>query len=264
MELISIIFGVAGFLFGAYAFYKNRVTKELTVIYSSELIEGKKKPGVEMLYLGKPISDFLRYQITLFNSGRGDLQAGDFQDELTISFDNLQVVSNHLIYSDNEDEPRFNLKDHDISVEFVRIKPNNHVTFEVLVGGHTNHLAPPVVDAKLLNGKPIKLHQQVFRESEGDQKYKALVKHLGLISGAFLAGLVLLILSFLNKYNELLVGREFELREQLNILLSVNSLLWFSVFVISLVLLIFSYESLKVLSSKFQQYKFEQLVQNKH
>ena len=264
MELISIIIGVAGFIFGVYAYFRNRVTKELTVIYSSELIEGNQKPGVEMLYLGKPISDFIRYQITLFNSGRNDLRLVDFQDGLAITFNNLQTVSNHLIYSSAGDEPHFKLNDHDLSVDFKRIKPNNHVTFEVLVGGHTNQLTPPNVAAKLINGKSIKLHPQVFNQTEGDQKYKALVKHLGLISIAFVTGLLLLLISFYSKYNELIAGREIELREQLNILLSVNSLLWFSVFIISLVLLLFSYESLKVLSPKFQHYKFEQLVQNKH
>lgn len=264
MELVSIIFGIAGFIFGAYAYYRNRATKELTVIYSSELIEGKQKPGVEMLYLGEPISDFLRYQITLFNSGKSDLRPADFQDGLAIGFDNLQVVSNHLIYSSDEDKPDFKLEDHHVGVDFTSIKPNNHVTFEVLVGGHTSHQAPPTVGAELVNGKPIKLHPQAFRPTEGDQKYKALVRHLGLIFGAFIAGLLLLIVAFYNKYNQLIAGREIELREQFNILLSVNSLIWFSVFIVSLVLLIFSYESLKVLSPKFLHYKFEQLVQNKH
>lgn len=264
MELISIIFGIAGFIFGAYAYYKNRVTKELTVIYSSELIEGKQKPGVEMLYLGKPISDFLRYQITLFNSGRGDLRPVDLQDGLAVGFDNMQIVSNHLTYSNDGDEASFQLKDHDINVDFTRIKPNNHVTFEVLVGGHTKQITPPTVDARLVSGKPIKLHTQTFKQTESDQMYKALVKHLGLISGAFIVGLLLLIMSFSSKYNQLIAGREIELREQLNILLSVNSLLWFFVFITSLVLLLFSYESLKVLSSKFLHYKFEQLVQNRH
>ncbi|PWQ97823.1 hypothetical protein [Leucothrix pacifica] len=263
MELISIIIGIAGFLFGAYAYYKNRLTKELTIIYSSELIEGKQKPGVEMLYLGEPISDFIRYQITLFNSGKEDLKAADFENELVIAFDSLQVVSHHLTYSGSASEPAFELDDHAVTVGIEPIKPNNHITFEVLTGGHSKQLNPPEVSAKLVKGKPIKLHQQAFTKTESNQKYKALVKDLGLITGAFLAGLLLLGISFYSKYNESLVGREIDLREQLNILLTVESLLWFCMFIVSLVLLFFSYESLKVLSSRFQNYKFEELVQNK-
>ena len=264
MELISIIIGLAGFLFGAYAYYKNRATKELTVIYSSELIEGKQKPGVEMLYLGKPISDFVRYEITLFNSGRGELRPVDFQKGIAVRFDNLQVVSNHQTYASKGIEADYQVNDHDINIGFGRFKRNNHITFEVLAGAHSRDLNPPVVSAELINGKPIKLHHQSFEQEVSDQKYQALVKHLGIICGAFIIGLILLITSFYSKYSELLAGADIDLREQLNVLLSVNSLLWFFAFLVSMVLLIFSYESLRVLSPKFQRYKFEQLVQNKH
>ena len=259
-----MIIGLAGFLFGVYAYYKNRVTKELTAVYSSELIEGKQKPGVEMLYLGEPVSDFVRYEITLFNSGRSELRPVDFQDGLAVSFDNLQVVSNHPTYASAGIEPDYQVGDQEIVIGFGRFSRNNHITFEVLTGAHSSDLNPPVIKAELINGKPIKLQYQTFEKEAGHKKYQALVKHLSLIGGAFGVGLILLIISFYSKYNELLAGRDIGLREQLNILLSVNSLLWFSVFLVSLTLLLFSYESLLVLSPKFRRYKFEQLIQNKH
>ena len=263
MELISIIIGLAGFLFGAYAYYKNRVTKELTVVYSSELIEGKQKPGVEMLYLGKPVSDFIRYKITLFNSGSGMIRPVDLQDGLAVHFDNLHVVSNHPSYSSEGVDPQYKVNDQDINIEFGRLKRNNHITFEVLTGAHSGELISPVITAELINGKSIKLHQQSFEKEPDHKKYQALVKHLGVIGAAFGVGLILLITSFYSKYNELLAGKNIELREQLNILFSVNSLLWFFAFLVSLTLLLFSYESLRVLSPKFRRYKFEQLIQNK-
>lgn len=264
MELISIIIGLAGFLFGAYAFYKNRAVKELTVIYSNQLIEGKHKPGVEMLYLGKPVSDFIRYQITLFNSGRGELRPVDFEKSVVVGFENLQVVSHTPTFSSKGVKPEYKVNEENIDINFDRLKRNNHITFEILAGAHSQALNPPIVGAELIRGKPLNVHRQVFGKEASDKKYQALVKHLGVISMSFLAGLLLLLASFYSKYQAFLSGKEISLREQFNVLMSVDSLLWFAVFLVAMVLLIFSYESLKVLSPKFQRYKFEQLIQNKH
>ena len=264
MELISIIIGLAGFLFGVYAYYKNRESSELTVVYSNELIEGKQKPGVEMLYLGEPVSDFIRYEITLFNSGRGELRTADFEKGVAVAFDKLQVVSHSPIFSSEGVNTEYQVSDQSVSINFGRLKRNNHMTFEVLTGAHNSDLNPPIINAELIRGKPLKLHQQRFEKEQGDEKYQVLVKYLGVVGLSAFVGTLLLIISVYGKYKALFVEQKIGLREQLNILLSVDSLLWFAVFLVSMVLLIFAYQSLKFLSPKFRRYKFEQLIQNKH
>jgi len=264
LELVSIVIGVAGLAFGLYAYYRNRLIKELTVIYSNQLIEGQHKPGVEMLYLGKPISDFIRYQVTFFNSGSVDIRPEDFKAPLKLGFDNLQVVSHTPIFASDAAKPEYQVSEQDVDVNFEVLKRNDHITFEVLTGSHSNTLTPPLCDAELIKGSPLKLHQQSFEPDSSNGKYLALTKHLALIVGTLLAGLTLLGISFYNKYQALLAGKEVSAHEQLNLLVSVNSLLWFVVFLISMVLIIFAYESAKVLSPKFRRYKFEQLVQNKN
>ena len=65
----------------------------MTVIYSNRLLEAKHGQGVEMLYLGEPVSDLIRYDITVFNSGSKDIHSSDFNAGLTVGFKNLGVVS---------------------------------------------------------------------------------------------------------------------------------------------------------------------------
>ncbi len=264
MELISIIIGLAGFLFGAYAFYKNRAVKELTVIYSNQLIEGKSKPGVEMLYLGEPVSDFMRYEITLFNSGKGVLRPVDFKKPLAVSFENLQIVSQHPHFSSDGVEPEFQVSEQEIGVDFKRLRRNDYIRFEVLTGAHSKALTPPLVQNELFSGKPLKVHQQVFDEESNNKRYQALVRHLAAIGGAFFVGVLLLAASFYSKYQVLFVDNSLALRDQMEILLRIESLPWFGVFILALILLAFAYESLKVLSAKFRRYKFEQFIQNEH
>lgn len=264
MELISIIIGLAGFLFGIYAFYKNRAVKELTVIYANELIEGKHKPGVEMLYLGEPVSDFVRYEITLFNSGKGVLHPRDFREALAIGFENRQIVSQHITFASEGTEPTFRVNEQSVEVDFNALKRNQYIRFDVLTGAHSRELNPPVIEAELVQGKPLYLHQQAFDKEENYKKYQALVRHLGIIAAAFFAGLVMMLAASFTKYQALAAKGDTGLREQLDLILRVNSPLWFAVFVLALVLLIFAYESTKVLSPKFRRYKFEQLIQNKY
>lgn len=264
MELISIIIGLSGFLFGIYAYYKNREVSELTIVYSNELIEGKQKSGVEMLYLGEPVSDFIRYDITLFNSGRGTLKPEDFKGAITFDFDSLQVVSQTPIFSTEDANPDYQVNEKNISVNFEKLKQNDHISFETLTGGHGVILKPPVVNAELRRGKSLKIYQQRFEKEPSNEKYQRFLKYLCLVGGVTSVGLLLFFISAYEKYKVLLEKGVTGFREQLNILLSINSLLWFSVFLISLVLLIFAYQSLKFLGPKFRRCKFEQLIQNKH
>ena len=150
-----------------------------------------------------------------------------------------------------------------IDIDFALMKPNDHMTFEVLTGGLSGDLTPPICDSQLNNDKVVTIHEQVFDETTRNSKYDGLVKHLGVAVAALCVGIVLFGVAFFSKYQAFFAGKELAIREQLSILLSVDSLPWFFLFVVSMILLFFAYESSKVIAPKFRRYKFEQLIQNR-
>ncbi|MGB1311635.1 MAG: hypothetical protein ACPG47_10500 [Leucothrix sp.] len=263
MELISLLIGVAGFLFGLFMYVKNRSSQEMTVIYANQLLEAKSGQGVEMLYLGEPVTHLIRYDMTVFNSGSKGIRLGDFKSGLTLGFDNLGIVSQTAGFSSEGVKPEYTTDSDAIGIDFEFMKPNDHMTFEVLAGGLSGDLPPPICDSRLSNDKSVKIHQQAFDEETRNSKYDGLVKHLGVALVALCAGVVLFGIAFFSKYQAYFAGKELAFREQLAVLLSVDSLPWFLLFIVSMILLLFAYESAKVIAPKFRRYKFEQLIQNR-
>lgn len=244
-------------------YLKNRSSQEMTVIYSHQLLEAKSGQGVEMLYLGEPVTHLSRYDITVFNSGSKGIRASDFRSNLKLGFENLGIVSQTFGFDSPGVKPKYNMSAEAIEIDFEFMKPNDHMTFEVLAGGLSSNLEPPVCDSQLNNDKAVQIHEQVFDEASRNSKYDGLVKHLGVAVAALCAGVVLFLVAFYSKYQAYFVGKELAIREQLAILLSVESLPWFLLFLVSMILLFFAYESVKVIAPKFRRYKFEQLVQNR-
>ena len=263
MESISLLIGIAGFLFGLFMYVKNKTTREMTVIYSNQLIEAKSGQGVEMLYLGEPVSHLIRYDITLFNSGSKGIRLSDFKSGLKLGFENLGVVSQTAGFGSLGVQPKYTTNAEEIDIGFEFMKPNDHMSFEVLAGGLTGDLTPPVCDSQLGSDRALKIHEQVFDEETRNSKYDGLVKHLGVAAAALFVGIVALAVAFFSKYQAYFSGNTLDLREQLVVLLSVDSLPWFLLFVVSMILLFFAYESAKVVAPKFRRYKFEQLIQNR-
>ena len=263
MEIISLIIGIAGFLFGLFMYFKNRTSQELTIIYSNHLLDAKRGQGVEMLYLGEPVSQLVRYDITVFNSGSKEIRLGDFSSGLSLSFENLGVVSQTAGFNTPTIKPDYTINAEAIDIEFESMKPNEHMTFEVLTGGQNSTLTPPLCESQLLKGPAVKIHKQVFDEESRNSKYDGLVKHLGVAAAALGLGIVLFVIAFFSKYQAYFAGQELALREQLAVLLRVESLPWFFLFLVSIILLFFAYESAKVIAPKFRRYKFEQLIQNR-
>lgn len=261
MEWISIIIGVAGFLFGIYAYLKNRSVKALTVIYSNTLIEANSPSGVELVFLETPVSHFIRYQITLFNHGNKTLYPQDFREPLKLEFKDMELVSHTEQFSSDEVNPIFVEKAHDLVINFDHIAPNQHITFEVLAGTHSAKLLPPVCNAEIIEGESIALHEQVFFEEE-NRHYQALSSHLGMVLGSGLLGLVLLIIAGFSKYQSLLAVQSAPIITQLELLCRVESTPMFLVFLVALVLLFYAYETAKVLKPKLRRYKFEQFIQH--
>lgn len=263
MELISLLIGIAGFLFGLFMYFKNRSSREITVIYANQLLEAQSGQGVEMLYLGEPVSHLARYDITVFNSGSGNVRTSDFKSGLTVGFENLGVVSQTEGFNSAGVNPQYEVGAESIDIDFEYMKPNDYMTFEVLTGGLSANLNAPVCDSQLQLGKPVKIHEQAFDDASRNSKYDGLVKQLGVAFAALCTGAVLFGVALFSKYQAHLAGQELMFREQLAVLLSVKSLPWFFLFLISLILLFFAYETAKVISPKFRRYKFEQLIHNR-
>lgn len=263
MELFSLIIGIAGFTFGLFMYLKNRTSQEVTIIYSNQLLTAKSGQGVETLYLGEPVTHLIRYDITVFNSGNKSIQARDFESGLTLHFDHLGVVSHTPEYASATINPAYTANAGSIEIDFERMKPNDYMTFEVLTGGLRGDLNPPRCDSPLSSAQEVKIHEQVFDEATRNSKYHGLVKHLGVAFIALCVGVVLFVVAFNSKYQAYFVGNSLAIREQLAVLLRVESLPWFFLFLISTVLLLFAYESAKVIAPKFRRYKFEQLIHNR-
>jgi hypothetical protein len=244
-------------------YFKNRSSQEMTVIYSNRLLEAKHGQGVEMLYLGQPVSDLIRYDITVFNSGSKEIHSSDFNSGLTVGFKNLGVVSQTSGFNSPSVNPKYTTNAETIDIDFELMKPNDHMTFEVLAGGLNNKLTPPVCESQLLKGPAVKIHKQAFDEELRNSKYDGLVKHLGIATAALSAGVVLFAVAFFSKYQAYFADQEMAIREQLAVLLRIESLPWFFLFIVSMILLFFAYESIKVIAPKFRRYKFEQLIQNR-
>jgi len=263
LELFSLVIGIAGFLFGLFMYLKNRSSREMTVIYSNHLLKAKSGQGVEMLYLGEPVTDLIRYDITVFNSGSKEIRLGDFKSGLKLGFENMGIVSQTPGFGSPNVNPKYTVNPEDIAIEFDFMRPNDHMMFEVLAGGRSTDLTPPVCDSQLSNNRIVKIHEQVFDEASRNSKYDGLVKHLGVAMVALCAGIVLFGVAFFSKYQAFFAGKELAMREQLAVLLRVESLPWFFLFIVSMILLFFAYESVKVIAPKFRRYKFEQLIQNR-
>ncbi len=244
-------------------YFKNRAAREMTVIYSNKLLEAKSGQGVEMLYLGEPVSHLIHYDITVFNSGSKDIRVGDFKSGLTLGFEKLGVVSQTARFNSDGVNPQYETNAESVDINFEYMKPNDHMTFEVIAGGLSGDLTPPLCDSQLNNDKVVKIHEQVFDEETRNSKYDGLVKQLSVAVAALCVGTVLFFVAFYSKYKAFLADQELAIREQVGILLSVESLPWFFLFLVSMILLIFAYESAKVIAPKFRRYKFEQLIQNR-
>ena len=245
MELISLAIGIAGFLFGLFMYFKSRSPQEITIIYANRLLESKSGQGVEMLYLGEPVSQLVRYDITVFNSGRKEVRTGDFKSDLQLGFENLGVVSQTAEFDSPSVKSHYETRSEEIEIGFEYMKPNDHMTFEVLTGGLSGALTAPVCYSRLRSGGIVKVHNQVFDEA------------------SLCVGIVLFSIVFYSKYQAYFAGKELALREQLAMLLKIESLTWFALLVVSLILLLFAYESAKAIAPKFRLYKFEQLIQNR-
>ena len=261
MEWISIIIGVAGFLFGIYAYLKNRSVKALTVIYTNTLIEANNPSGVELVYLETPVSHVIRYEITLFNHGNKTLYPQDFREPLKIGFENMELVSHTEQFSSEGVNPVFVEKAHDLVINFDHLSRNQHITFEVLAGTNSPKLLPPVCTAEIIEGQPITFHQQGFL-GESNLHYQALSRHLGMVLAAGGAGLVLLLIAAFSKYQSMAAVQSATPITQLERLFRVESVPMFLVFMVALVLLFYAYETAKVLKPKLRRYKFEQFIQH--
>lgn len=246
----------------ALYYFKNKSAKELTIIYSNRRIDMKSGQGVEMLYLDEPISQLIHYDITLFNSGKEVISYGDFESGLTLAFENLGLVSQAPGYESPGVGAEYRANTEDLDIAFDVMRPNDHMMFEVLMGGRSSELTAPLCESTF-SGSPLKIHQQAFTESQRNSKYEGLVKQLSLSAAALCVGLVLLVISFISKYQAYLAEGGLSFKEQLAVLLRVESLPWFLIFVVAATLLFFAIESAKVITPKFKRYKFEQLIQNR-
>ena len=235
----------------------------MTIIYSNRLLEAKHGQGVEMLYLGESVSQLVRYDVTVFNSGSKEIRLADFKAGLTLGFENQGVVSQTAGFNTPYVNPHYAMNAETIDIQFETMKPNDYMTFEVLTGGQNSTLTAPLCESQLLKGPAVKIHKQGFDEKSRNTKYDGLVKHLSVAAAALGVGTLLLIVAFVSKYRAYFAGQELGLREQLAVLLSVESLPWFLLFVVAMILLFFAYESAKVIAPKFRRYKFEQLIQNR-
>ncbi|PWQ94239.1 hypothetical protein [Leucothrix arctica] len=265
MELIIIIIGVLVAVFGASVYYKGKRTNELTLIYSNKLIESTANECVEMLYLGKPTSHFVRYEITLFNSGNRDITPSDFfpEPELAFHFNDLQVISEKAGFANEGTVPHYQIESPEVVVYFERLKPNQHMTVEVLTGSHHDQLTPPVCDSVLRGGHPVKLHHQLFDQADAHKRYRHLTKHTALMMLSFAIGTTGLFTGLYSKFQTYFVGKQISAEQQFIHFFSVDSLPWLAVSIVSIIALLYSYECLKVISPKFRRYKFEHLIQNR-
>ena len=265
MELILIIIGVLVALLGASVYYKGKRANELTLIYSNRLIKSTPNEGVEMLYLGKPISHFVRYEITLFNSGHHDITPADFfpEPELAFHFNDLQVISQKAGFGSEGTVPHYQIESPEVVVYFERLKPNQHMTVEVLTGSHHDQLTPPVCDSVLRGGGQVKLHHQLFDQADAHKRYRHLTKHTALMMLSFVVGITGLFAGLYSKFQAYFVGKQISTEQQFIHLFSVESLPWLAVSIVSIIALLYSYECLKVIAPKFRYYKFEHLIQNR-
>ena len=233
------------------------------MIYSNKVLEAKGGQGVEMMYLGEPVTDLIHYDVTLFNSGSKEIRLGDFKSGLQLEFEDLGIVSQTPGFSTTGVKPQYKVSPEKIDIAFESLRPNDHMMFEVLAGGRSGKLTPPVCASQFGNARSVRIHQQDFDEASRNSKYDGLVKQLGVAFAALCAGIMLFGVSFFSKYQAYFAGKELAMREQLAVLLRVESLPWFLLFIISMILLFFAYESAKVIAPKFRHYKFEQLIQNR-
>ncbi|RVU83312.1 hypothetical protein EOL70_16410 [Leucothrix sargassi] len=262
MALFLIIITVLVVIAAVLAYINGKRRNELTLIYSNKLIETKPQKGVETLYLGKPISHFVRYEITIFNSGNRDIKPADFlpEPELAFHFNDLQVVSQVAGFSSEGVVPHYQIESPEVVVYFERLKPNEHMSVEVLTGSHSGKLSAPVFDSSLKGGE-VKLHHQVFDAADSHARYRQLTQHIAVMMGAFALGFTGLVAGLYSKFKSDVSS--VDIMQQVVQFFSVDSVWWIILPLLSLTALLFSFECLKVIAPKFRRYKFEQLVQNK-
>ena len=265
LELIFIIIGLILVILGVSVYLKRGRKSELTLIYSNKLIETAPNEGVEMLYLGKPISHFIRYEITVFNSGHREIKPADFspEPELAFHFNDLQVVSQKAGFASDGVVPYYQIESPEVVVYFESLKANQYMTVEVLTGSHHNNFTPPVCDSVLQDGGLIKLHQQDFDDNNAHIRYKHLRQHIGVMALSFTLGVAGLVAGLYSKYQAYIVEKQLGFGELFIRFFSIDSLTWLVISVLSITALLFSWECLKVIAPKFRRYKFEQLVQNR-
>ena len=265
LELVLIIIGVLAAVYGASVYFKGKQKHELTLIYSNKLIKMNPNEGVEMLYLGKPISHFVRYEITLFNSGHREITPASFspEPELAFHFQNMQVISQKAGFASEGTVPHYQIESPEVVVYFEHLKPNQHMTVEVLTGSHEGQFTPPICHTRLSDGGQVKLHQQVFDDTDNHARYRQLTKHTAVMMLSFAFGVTGLLAGLHSKFQAYFSGKQLAFEQQFVNVFSVNSLPWLAVSIVSIIALLFSVECLKVIAPKFRRYKFEQLIQNK-
>lgn len=265
LEFILIIIGLLAAVCGAAVYYKSKRLKELTLIYSHKLIEANPNEGVEMLYLGKPVSHFVRYEITVFNSGNRDIKQSDFspEPELAFHFSDLQVISETAGFSSEGTVPHYQIESPEVVVYFERLKPNQHMTVEVVTGSHHSKITPPICNSSIVNGERVKLHHQVFDDTDSHIRYRHLTKHTALMMFSFALGVTGLLTGLYSKYQAYVVGKQLGFEQLFVHFFSVSSLPWLAVSIVSVIAIVFSFECMKVMKPKFTRYKFEQLIQNR-
>jgi len=266
LELTLIIAGVLIAIIGGTIYVKSGLMrKELTLIYSSKLIETKPNEGVEMLYLDKPISHFIRYEITLFNSGNRDIKPADFapEPELAFHFNDAQVVSEKAGYASEGAVPHYQIESPEVVAYFEKLKPNQYMTVEIFTGSHSSKLTPPVCNAVVRHGSRVRLHEQVFDDSDNHARYRHLTKHTALMMLSFALGVSGLAAGLYSKYQTYFAGKELGFEQQFIQFLSIDSWMWIGISGVSIIALLFSIECLKVIAPKFRRYKFEHLIQNR-
>lgn len=265
MGLMLIITVLLAAVLGAAVYYRRKRLNELTLIYSNKLIETSPQDGVEMLYLGKPMSHFVRYQITLFNSGNRDITPSHFapEPELAFHFNNLQVVSEKAGFASEGTVPHYQIESPEVVVYFEKLKPNQHMTVEVLTGSHSSVLTPPVCNSVVRGGNKVKLHHQVFDEDDAHARYRHLTKHTALMMLSFALGATGLVAGLYSKFQAYVVGKQLSFEQLFIHFFSVDSLPWLAVSIASVIALLYSLECFKVVTPKFRRYKFEQLIQNR-
>ena len=265
LGLILIITGVLAAILGVFVYFKSKRVSELTLIYSNKVIETTPNEGVEMLYLDRPISHFVRYEVTMFNSGNRDITPADFapEPELAFHFKDLQVVSETAGFASEGTVPHYQIESPEVVVYFETLKPNQHMTVEVLTGSHDSNTSAPICNSIVLGGGRVKLHHQVFDEADAYVRYRHLTKHTALMMCSFAAGVTGLVAGLYSKFQANVEGKAIGIEELFIRLFSVDSLPWLAVSMVSIIALLFSLECLKVIAPKFRRYKFEQLIQNR-